>query len=318
MGIDYNNRVNVNRKGGGVNKLFTKSTFALIVLVVIWGVSWPIYKLSIVYAPPLLFSGMRALLGGSLIILLMFKLRDRLQWRQHWRKYSISALFNTILFFGLHTIGLHYLPGGLFSVLVYFQPVLLGLFAWMWLGETMTPIKVTGLLIGFIGIIVVSAEHFTAQLSILGVVLGVLTAFFWAIGVVYVKKVSEEVDAYWMVAMQFTIGGVVLLVLGSVIESWSSIKWESMYLFGLGFGATMGIPVAYIIYYSLIRAGEASKVAVFTFLVPVISVFISTVFVGEPMTHTLWVGLLLVVLSICFVNYRKNEPVILLHTENEE
>jgi len=301
-----------------VNKLFTKSTFALIVLVVIWGVSWPIYKLSIVYAPPLLFSGMRALLGGSLIILLMFKLRDRLQWRQHWRKYSISALFNTILFFGLHTIGLHYLPGGLFSVLVYFQPVLLGLFAWMWLGETMTPIKVTGLLIGFIGIIVVSAEHFTAQLSILGVVLGVLTAFFWAIGVVYVKKVSEEVDAYWMVAMQFTIGGVVLLVLGSVTESWSSIKWESMYLFGLGFGATMGIPVAYIIYYSLIRAGEASKVAVFTFLVPVISVFISTVFVGEPMTHTLWVGLLLVVLSICFVNYRKNEPVILLHTENEE
>lgn len=301
-----------------MNKLFTKSTFALIVLVVIWGVSWPIYKLSIVYAPPLLFSGMRALLGGSLIILLMFKLRDRLQWRQHWRKYSISALFNTVLFFGLHTIGLHYLPGGLFSVLVYFQPVLLGLFAWMWLGETMTPIKVTGLLIGFIGIIVVSAEHFTAQLSILGVVLAVLTAFFWAIGVVYVKKVSEEVDAYWMVAMQFTIGGVVLLVLGSVTESWSSIKWESMYLFGLGFGATMGIPVAYIIYYSLIRAGEASKVAVFTFLVPVISVFISTVFVGEPMTHTLWVGLLLVVLSICFVNYRKNEPVILLHTENEE
>ncbi|PIC96201.1 EamA family transporter [Sporosarcina sp. P26b] len=301
-----------------MNKLFTKSTFALIVLVVIWGVSWPIYKLSIVYAPPLLFSGMRALLGGSLIILLMFKLRDRLQWRQHWRKYSISALFNTILFFGLHTIGLHYLPGGLFSVLVYFQPVLLGLFAWMWLGETMTPIKVTGLLIGFIGIIVVSAEHFTAQLSILGVVLGVLTAFFWALGVVYVKKVSEEVDAYWMVAMQFTIGGVVLLVLGSLTESWSAIEWESMYLFGLGFGATMGIPVAYIIYYSLIRAGEASKVAVFTFLVPVISVFISTVFVGEPMTHTLWVGLLLVVLSICFVNYRKNEPVILLHTENEE
>lgn len=301
-----------------MNKLFTKSTFALVVLVAIWGVSWPIYKLSIVYAPPLLFSGMRALLGGSLITLLMFKLRDRLQWHQHWRKYSISALFNTVLFFGLHTIGLHYLPGGLFSVLVYFQPVLLGLFAWMWLGETMTPIKVTGLLIGFIGIIVVSAEHFTAQLSILGVVLGVLTAFFWALGVVYVKKVSEEVDAYWMVAMQFTIGGVVLLVLGSVTESWSAIEWESMYLFGLGFGATMGIPVAYIIYYSLIRAGEASKVAVFTFLVPVISVFISTVFVGEAMTHTLWVGLLLVVLSICFVNYRKKELVILLHTKNEE
>ena len=318
VGIDYIKLKNIFRRDGGVNKLFTKSTVALAVLVVIWGISWPIYKLSIVYAPPLLFSGMRALLGGCLISLLIVKLRDRLQWRQHWRKYCISALFNTVLFFGLHTIGLHYLPGGLFSVLVYFQPVLLGLFAWIWLGESMTSIKITGLLIGFIGIMVVSMEHLTAQLSIIGVMLGVLTAFFWAIGVVYVKKVSEEIDAYWMVAMQFTIGGVVLLVLGSMTENWSAIEWHPMYLFGLGFGATTGIPVAYIIYYSLIRAGEASKVAVFTFLVPVISVFISTVFVGEPMTHTLWIGLVLVVLSICFVNYRRKEPVILMEIKNKE
>ncbi|PID14736.1 EamA family transporter [Sporosarcina sp. P34] len=300
-----------------MNKLFTKSSLALVILVGIWGVSWPIYKLSIVYAPPLVFSGMRALLGGCLIALLIIKLRDRLQWRQHWRKYCISALFNTVLFFGLHTIGLHYLPGGLFSVLVYFQPVLLGLFAWMWLGESMTAIKVTGLLIGFIGIVVVSVEHFSTQISLLGVILGVLTAFFWAIGVAYVKKVSEEIDAYWMVAMQFTIGGVVLLIVSSATESWSTIEWHPMYIFGLVFGATMGIPVAYIIYYSLIRAGEASKVAVFTFLVPVISVFISTVFVREPMTHTLWVGLLLVVVSICFVNYRKKVPVTLMDIRNK-
>ena len=118
--------------------------------------------------------------------------------------------------------------------------------------------------------------------------------------------------------MQFTIGGIVLLVLSAITESWSSIEWHPMYMFGLGFGATMGIPVAYIIYYSLIRAGEASKVAVFTFLVPVISVFISTVFVGEPMTHTLWVGLLLVVVSICFVNYSKKVPITLLDIQNKK
>ncbi|ARD48516.1 EamA family transporter [Sporosarcina sp. P37] len=301
-----------------MNRLFTKSTAALAFLVLIWGVSWPIYKLSVVYAPPLLFAGMRAFLGGCLITLLIIRLRDRLQWRAHWRKYCISALFNTILFFGLHTVGLHYLPGGLFSVLVYFQPVLLGLFAWIWLGENMTPIKVTGLLIGFVGIIAVSQEHFTAQLSIIGVLLGVLTAFCWAIGVVYVKKVSGEVDAYWMVAMQFTIGGMVLLLLGLLTESWSSIEWHPMYLFGLGFGATVGIPVAYIIYYRLIHAGEASKVGVFTFLVPLISVFVSTAFVGEPMTKSLLTGLLLVVISICFVNYRRKEPVILINTKDNK
>lgn len=232
-------------------------------------------------------------------------------WRQHWWKYCISALFNTVLFFGLHTIGLGYLPGGLFSVLVYFQPVLLGVFAWMWLGEQMTPVKLAGLIVGFIGIVVVGLDGLTTHVSVIGVLLGLLTAFFWALGVVYVKKVSHEIDAYWMVAMQFAIGGIVLLTAGSLTENWSAIEWNGLYVFGLGFGGTMGIPVAYVIYYSLVNAGEASKVGVYTFLVPVISVFISTIFLNEPVTYKLLIGLVLVGISIYFVNRRAEKPVIL-------
>lgn len=284
--------------------MFTKSTAALISLVVIWGVSWPIYKLAVAYTPPLLFAGLRAMLGGLLLTAIIFKMRNKLNWRKHWTKYCISAFFNTILFFGLHTIGLIYLPGGLFSVLVYFQPVLLGLFAWIWLGENMTPIKMIGLIIGFFGIVVVSVDGLLVQLSAIGVVLGLLTALFWAMGVIYVKKVSVEVDSYWMVAMQFTIGGVFLLVFGSFFEEWSAIEWNAIFIFGLSWGATMGIPVAYVIYYKLVHSGDASKVGAFTFLVPVIAVYVSTVFLNEPITFTLLTGLVLVVISICLVNYR--------------
>ncbi|WP_309567323.1 EamA family transporter, partial [Bacillus thuringiensis] len=55
----------------------------------------------------------------------------------------------------------------------------------------------------------------------------------------------------------------------------------------------------------LINAGEASKVGTFTFLVPIIAVFIGTVFLDEPVTYRLVVGLLLVGVSIYFVNYRE-------------
>lgn len=284
--------------------MFTKSTAALISLVIIWGVSWPIYKLAVSYTPPLLFAGLRALLGGLLLAAIIYKMRNTLNWRKHWTKYCISAFFNTILFFGLHTIGLIYLPGGLFSVLVYFQPVLLGLFAWILLGENMTPIKMIGLIIGFFGIVVVSVNGLLVQLSAIGVILGLLTALFWAIGVIYVKKVSVEVDSYWMVAMQFTIGGIFLIVFGSFFESWSAIVWNAVFIFGLSWGATMGIPVAYVIYYKLVHSGDASKVGAFTFLVPVIAVYVSTVFLNEPITYTLLIGLVLVVISICLVNYR--------------
>ncbi|MCR8842554.1 DMT family transporter [Paenibacillus sp. SC116] len=287
-----------------MGKVFTKSTWALLLLVFIWGGSWPIYKMAVPYTPPLLFAGMRTLIGGLILAALLYKMRDRIKWRENWSKYCISAFLNTILFFGLQTVGLSYLPGGLFSVLVYFQPVLLGLFAWIWLGEHMSPFKIIGMIIGFIGIVIVSMDGLTVHLSIIGVVLGLLMALSWALGVVYVKKVSNEVDAFWMVSLQFIIGGVILIGTGSIVESWSAIEWNGKYLLGLGYGATFGIPLAYLIYYKLINAGEASKVGTFTFLVPIIAVFNSTVFLDEPVTYRLVVGLLLVGVSIYFVNYR--------------
>ena len=270
-----------------MGNFFSKSTLLLLCLIFMWGISWPIYKQTVPYTPPLLFAGLRALIGGLLLCLVFYKTRSEIRWRENWSKYCISAFFNVILFFGLQTIGLLYLPGGLFSVLVYFQPVLLGLFAWMWLGEQMTSLKIIGLVIGFAGIIVVSVDGLTVHISAIGVILGLLTALSWAIGVIYVKKVSRELNAFWMVGMQFTIGGVFLVGTGTFFESWSAIEWNGMFIFGVLFGATVGIPVAYSIYYSLVNAGEASKVGAFTFLVPIIAVVVSTIFLDEPMTYML-------------------------------
>lgn len=290
-----------------MSKLFTKTTIALIFLVVVWGASWPIYKLALQYTPPLLFSGLRATIGGILLGVLLFKRRDKINWNKNWKLYVISALFNTFLFFGIQTVGLNYLPGGLFSILVYFQPVLLGLFAWIWLGEFMTPLKIVGLLIGFIGIVIVSLDGLTFHVSAIGVSLGLISAVCWALGVIFVKKVSDTVDPYWMVSLQSIIGGIALLGTGTLFENWSDIIWNSRYMVGLSYGAIFGISLTFLIYYKLINEGEASKVGSFTFLVPIIAVILGAVFLDEPVTYLLIVGLILVGLSILIVNYKSKE-----------
>src|SRR5690625_7892932 len=112
---------------------------------------------------------MRAFIGGLLLAIFIFHLRSKINWRKHWKKYCISALFNTICFFGIQTVGLIYLPVWLFSVLVYFLPVLLSLFAWIYLGEHMSHIKITGLLIGLFGIAVFSVDRYIYYLLGIGV-----------------------------------------------------------------------------------------------------------------------------------------------------
>lgn len=298
-----------------MGKFSGKTVVAIASLVLMWGLSWSIYKMSLAYTPPILFAGMRSLIGGLLLALFILPKWNKINWRENWLRYCISAFLNTLCFYGIQTVGLVYLPGGLFSVLVYFQPILIGLFAWLWLGESMTVLKIIGLIMGFLGILAVSADGLTGQVSIVGVILGLLTALTWAMGVIYVKKVSAKVDSLWMVAMQCIIGGAALTLLGAGVESWSDIVWNAPYLIGLSYGATFGVPIAIVIYFGLVNAGEASKVAAFTFLVPLIAVFTGTIFMDEPVTYSLIAGLVLIVCSICLVNYQKKmrQPAIANH-----
>lgn len=277
----------------------------LTLLIVIWGVSWPIYKNGVSFMPPLLFAGVRAFIGGIILFFIAWQNRRFLQFRKNWQYYVISATLNIVLYLGIQTVGLIYLPGGLFSVLVYFQPVLLGILAWLFLGEGMTITKIIGLILGFVGILLVSIDGLTIHLSIIGVTLALATAFVWASGVVYVKKNKERVDPYWMVVMQLIIGGSVLLLAGFIIEDAQLISWNGELISSIIWGSTAGMAIAQFLYYKLINEGEASKVGAFTFIVPIISVIISSIFLDENITVNLFFGMLLVGTSIYLVNYQR-------------
>lgn len=279
-----------------------KTIFFLTVLVLIWGLSWPVFKVTLDYTPPLLFASMRTLLGGIILTFLAFPRWRLIHWRETWPIYFVSALFNTILFYGAQTVGLEYLPAGLFSVIVYLQPVLVGIFAWMWLGEPISALKIVGLIIGFLGVASVSLEGVSGHISFIGIVLALVTSFSWALGVIYIKKTSFSFDPMWLVAFQSLIGGAVLTVAALAVEDAASIVWNSTYWLGLLFGGILAIAVAWVIYFELVISGEASKVASFTFLVPLISVLTSTIFLHEAFAFYLVLGLILIITSIYLVN----------------
>jgi drug/metabolite transporter (DMT)-like permease len=271
-------------------------------LVLVWGWCWPVYKTALAYTPPILFAGMRTLLGGLLLAMIMVHKRRLIRFRETWPVYLISGLFNNVLFFGLQTVGLMYMPGGLFSVIVYLQPVLVSLFAWIWLGESMTIKKFLGLIMGVLGVAVVSLGDGKGKISAMGIVLALMTAVSWAIGVVYVKKEGHKVDSIWLVALQCLFGGMVMTGGGLVFERCSDIVWNPPYLFGLLFGSLFGVSAAWIVYFKLVQAGEASKIASFTFLVPIVAVLVGSLFFNEPFTMHLLIGMILVTISILLVN----------------
>ncbi|WP_150270069.1 DMT family transporter [Paenibacillus tepidiphilus] len=283
-------------------KQSNKTVWLLIFLIAVWGINWPLSKIALSYAPPLLFAGIRTVIGGLLLVAIALPRRGKLQFAKLWPLYLSSAVLSIVLYYGFQTVGLRYLPSGLFSAIVFLQPVLLGIFAWAWLGESMHSLKLFGLLLGFAGVAALSIGGLTGSLSPAGVLLGLASALSWALGTVYTKRNARRVDMLWLTAMQVLIGGVLLLGAGSAAESWTDITWSPAFIANTLFISLFVIALGWLVYFKLINEGEAGKVGAFTFLIPLVSIAASVVLLGEEITLNLVIGMLLIVCSIILVN----------------
>ncbi|MGG4143273.1 DMT family transporter [Paenibacillus algorifonticola] len=278
------------------------ATMYLIFLVFIWGINWPLTKYALDFSPPLLFAGIRTLIGGILLVGFAIWKRGPLRLKQNWLIYLIASMLNIIMYYSFQTIGLQYMPAGLFTAIVFLQPVLLGVFAWLWLGEAMYPLKIIGLLLGFAGVAAITTGGISGHISVWGLLLAIVSAISWAGGTIYTKKMAARVDSLWMTAMQVAIGGVVILGTGSMTESWSDIVWNMSFIFDTLFISIFVIAIGWLIYFKLIRNGDSAKVGSFMFLIPLIAIVFSVLFLNEHVTINLAVGLALVASSIIVVN----------------
>lgn len=277
---------------------------AFALLVLFWGSAFTTIKIALGYSPPILFAGTRTLLCGAVMALVALVWGGSANLRRDWAVYLLLAAFNVVGFMGLQTFAVLYMPSGTAAVVIYLQPILVGFLAFLLLGESLSTAKVVGLLLGFSGVVAVSVGSFSgASLGTpLGVAFGVGSAVGWALGTVYFKKYGERLSTLWAVALPFLLGGVFLTGLGLVLESFSAISWNQTFVASWLYTVLVGTALAWMLWLGLVRAGEASRVAAYVFFVPLVSVFLGVLFLGEPLSPWLLVGAVFVICGIYLVN----------------
>jgi drug/metabolite transporter (DMT)-like permease len=280
------------------------SILAFVFLILFWSSAFGAIKISLEYAPPILFAGMRTLLCGLAVALAAFLWSGRTNLRRDWPIYLLLAVFNVVLFMGLQTFTILYMPSGSAAVVIYLQPILVGLASYLVLGEQLSVAKVVGLVMGFSGVVVVSAGSLSGSSlgTPLGVAFGLGSALSWTLGTVYFKWYGERLSTLWAVAVPFSAGGVVLTGLGLVLEPLSGISWTGTYAASFLYTALVGTALAWMLWLGLVKAGEASRVSAYVFFVPLASVLLGAVFLGEALSPWLLAGAALVVCGIYLVN----------------
>jgi len=280
------------------------SILAFVFLILFWSSAFGAIKVSLEYAPPILFAGMRTLLCGLVVALAALVWGGRANLRRDWPIYLLLAVLNVVLFMGLQTFTILYMPSGSAAVVIYLQPILVGLASYLVLSEQLSAAKIVGLVLGFSGVVVVSAGSLSGSSlgTPLGVAFGLGSALSWTLGTVYFKWYGERLSTLWAVAVPFSAGGVVLTGLGLVLESLSSISWTGTYFASFLYTALVGTALAWMLWLGLVKAGEASRVSAYVFFVPLASVLLGAAFLGETLSPWLLAGAALVICGIYLVN----------------
>jgi O-acetylserine/cysteine efflux transporter len=279
----------------------TTQVVAIVLLVLAWGSTFAAVKIGLDSAPPILFGGIRSLLGGAVMAVLASARSGLPDLRTTWPAYAVLTLLNVVLFFGLQTLAILELPSGLAAVLIYLQPVLVGVLAAALLGERLTTAKVAGLLLGFAGIVAVSVGAFSGHVSVPGVGYAVLAALVWALGTIAFKSYSARIDGWWAVAVSFVVGGVMLTLAGAAAEG-TAISWSAEFVAAFLYAALVGTALSWSLWFGLVGSGEAGRAASYIFFVPLVSLAIGSVFLHETLGPSLLAGAGLVIFGVYLVN----------------
>lgn len=234
------------------------------------------------------------LIVGSIALGIMVLVRDR-RWprRQDWPLLILCG----VVWFGIYNLALNeaerHLDAGTSAMVVNTGPILIALLAGTVLSEGYPRRLVSGVAVAFSGVIVIglsTAAH--AHADVIGVVLCLISAMSYAVGVLSQKPVLKHISSLTVTWVACTIGALVCLPFTPVLIHDIS-KAQGFHLWLVAYLGIFPTAVAFTVWSWVLSRTTAGRMGVTTYLVPPITILMSWTILGEgPGLLTLAGGLL--------------------------
>jgi len=291
---------------------------ALAVVCVVWGTTYFAMRIGVATVPAFLFSGVRQVIAGVLMMVLLLLSGQRLaiSRRDIGRQFIAGTLMITL---GNGVVGWaeRYIPSGLAALIVSIMPVYVVLIGYI-AGTDRKAINVylvIGLLLGCVGVGLIFRDN-VADLGNSNYRYGVLAAFFacfcWAAGTVYTKHRPSAAKTLVNVAFQLTSGGVVLL-LGSVfLDDYSQLATvTSDSLWALAYLIIFGSLASYGCFLYALKHLPPGLASVYAYVNPFIALLLGYFFLHERLTGITALALIVTLGGVFFINksYRQKAKI---------
>jgi drug/metabolite transporter (DMT)-like permease len=251
-----------------VSRPVTLVLYALLVLI--WSSTWVAIKIGLEDCPPLLGAGIRFTAAG--LVLLAFAAARRQSLRTDARLALVLALLPFAFAYGLVYWGEQYIPSGLAAVLFGVMPLYTAFLGALILPDQ--PLRarlVVGILIAIGGLSLAFAESADSgdpELAVAGAAALALAPLGASLGNISLKLRAGELDAVVLNGWAMLAGGVLLLAVSAVGESWAEAAWTAESLGSISYLALIGSAVPFVVLTLLLRHLSAQAMSFLALLLP--------------------------------------------------
>jgi probable blue pigment (indigoidine) exporter len=254
-----------------------------------WGTTYIVTEQFLPPDRPLFAALVRALPIG----LVMLAWRRRLPRGDWWWKATVLGLLNIGAFFPLIFLAAYHLPGGLAATIQAASPLVVMALAWPMIGERPARVRVGAALVGLVGVtlLVLRSPDGVTALGLAGAVGSVLVS---ALGYVLAKRWTPPVDMLTLVSWQLVVGGLALLPVALLVEGAPpAIDLEAA--LGYAWLAVVGTGLAYVCWFTGLRAMPAGAVSLIGLVNPVVGTALGVAFAAEAFGWAQAIGMALVI-----------------------
>lgn len=301
----------------GSGKIKVSVIIAYFLIYVVWGSTYFFIGIALRGMPPFLLGAIRFTAAGLILLAVCYFRGEPVFKKELIKKSAVSGIVLLFVDMAVVMLAQRWLSSSLVAIIAASTAIwILALDAPMWKRNFRNPATVAGIVLGFLGVLMLYIEQFERSSdenqTQYGVILMIVGCVSWALGTLYTKYrsgQSENVYAFAGSAWQmlfasaaFWIGSVITGDIRTDLSAVPAASWWS-----LGYLIIFGSILAYTAYVWLLKVRPATEVATHAYVNPLIAVFLGVTFAREEVTWVQIAGLIVILLSVVLVSKRKSK-----------
>jgi len=221
----------------------------------------------------------------------------------------LNSVLSGVLFHGIYLGGVFFsvskgLPTGIAALIVTLQPILTNILAGPFLNENVTFRQWIGVLLGFIGAVLVLGFDIGTNLPTVGIIATFISLISVTSATLWQKKISNNLPLP-VSNMYQAVGGFLFHLIIILIFEKSFINFTSTFIIAMSHQIFLVSFGAFSILMYLLQKGSASKTVTLFFLIPPTSAIMAWVFLNEYLSTIDIIGFGIATLGVFIATRQK-------------